>query len=213
MLEQITKNIKHGWVTTLLGVLIIIGSIAAVFIPSLSWEWDKCLMGISIGIAFIGAPDPKKTDTTGLMLATVVVVTMFACKRWHNAGTVTKDSTWTEYKKDTLLVKGQTVKTIVNFDSIKKVLIHLQTITDTGRIEKTSADGKQKLIFTLDKQGQVIANCETSDKLIEYLSKEIHRLKEERNTIVAYQSPPWEKNLIWFLIALVAVLLLIVIKK
>jgi membrane associated rhomboid family serine protease len=51
---KVVKNVKQ-WKTTALGIILIVASIASVFIKSVSWS--DAVFGIGIGLVLIFSPD------------------------------------------------------------------------------------------------------------------------------------------------------------
>lgn len=51
---KVVKNVKQ-WKTTALGIILIVASIASVFIKSVSWS--DAVFGIGIGLVLILSPD------------------------------------------------------------------------------------------------------------------------------------------------------------
>jgi hypothetical protein len=67
------KNINKGWITSLVGYLIIFACLVAVFIGKATWT--DAVLGMGVGITLLGLPDPKApgAGTTGVVGGLVVL--------------------------------------------------------------------------------------------------------------------------------------------
>lgn len=48
------KNAKDGWISTVIGIVIILSAITSVFIPDLNIDWTGAGVGMAVGIGLIG---------------------------------------------------------------------------------------------------------------------------------------------------------------
>lgn len=55
--KSVHNNIKTGWKTTILGVIIILATLASIFlVPGITW-WPEGFVGIAIGVVLWFVPD------------------------------------------------------------------------------------------------------------------------------------------------------------
>ena len=63
---QLIKNIRTGWITTILGLVIFTASVASVFFAEgITW-WDASI-GLGIGLSLIFTPDTLIKKLSGLI--------------------------------------------------------------------------------------------------------------------------------------------------
>ena len=68
------KNINKGWMTSLLGYLVIFACLVSVFMKAASWT--DAAVGMAIGITLLGLPDPKLPGGTGVVGVLVLLSTL-----------------------------------------------------------------------------------------------------------------------------------------
>lgn len=65
MKNLITNNIKHGWKTTLVGIVLLIASVVSVFISNLNINWTEALPVVLVSLVLLGIKDPRKKECNG----------------------------------------------------------------------------------------------------------------------------------------------------
>jgi hypothetical protein len=149
------------------------------------------------------------------IIAFILLASFCSCQKPLLQTHITSDSTWTNFKKDTLFVKSESVQKVINYDSIKQVLNELMLKGQKPEIVYTnSSQSPTKLIFKLDNKGNVVADCTKGDQLIEYLSQENNRLRKSYQVKIIKELPDIYKYIIGGLAAISASsFVLLLIKK
>lgn len=65
-IDKLSERLVKSWLTTLIGVVIIVGSLVSHFV--LKTEWLETLIGIAVGVAFLPMRDPEKGASIYLLL-------------------------------------------------------------------------------------------------------------------------------------------------
>lgn len=114
------------------------------------------------------------------------------------------------YKDTSVVIKGDDVKAAIT-DSIMNVLRSLQAQGKPAVIEyRNTPESNTHMTFSLDKSGNLQADCETKDSTIKFLLEHIRTLQQK--TEIIYQVPEWAKIVMCALglYALVTTLILII---
>lgn len=148
-MNQYLKNITGGPIMSVLGVLIILASIASRFFPELNVDWTEVGIGISIGVAFLMAKDPKKPGGTAALLLFLMLSSCITYDRCLDKYGSTIDSV-TYYDTIPLYVPVPIIG-----DSLMGSLdeVYNQLKEDGDSVTLTSDSGKASALFTND-QGQ-----------------------------------------------------------
>lgn len=96
VLDKISQRLIKNWVTTLLGVAIIIGSLVAHFVSGL--DWTGTIIGICIGVVLLPMKDDSKAAMIVLLVLFSSCVTIKRCR--DKFGTLQVDTIQYVYKGD-----------------------------------------------------------------------------------------------------------------
>lgn len=200
------KNLTSDKLTTLLGVLIVLASIASVFMKTLGVDWGQASIGISAGI---GLMFYKRVDANGN--ATVVILLcalLVSCIR--PAATVHTETTKETYRDTTIYIAPTSVSTTINQDSVMTVL---QDMVSKGLkpqiIYKSVKDSPTNLVLKLSPSGKLIADCSTNEQVIKLLLKEVERLKQDVHYVSIKEIPHWFKTLFFVVLGFLIISLII----
>jgi len=70
------QNVGRGWITSLIGLVIIIAALASVFTKHATW--GDAALGMAVGVGLLGLPDPKKPGT-GVVGALALALVFGGC--------------------------------------------------------------------------------------------------------------------------------------
>ncbi len=183
-LLQLLKNIKHGWITTLIGSIIAIATFVCVYHPAINWDWERAYPALIIASILLVSPNPP--DSKGGMAACIGFLFCFLLMTFCTKPPVSVKETIT-IKEVPVFVKGDTVKTQLNMDSL---LVALRALKAMGHSPKVIyRKGETRLIYQLDSTGNLNTLCLTQDQLITTQQKEIERLSNTRE--VVEKTPQW----------------------
>ncbi len=205
------KNIRKGPFTTILGIVIILASLASVFFGDSSWT--EAVIGITCGAGFLFAPDPKKPGGTGgtaaVVIFIVVIVFLASCKTIApQVNTAEKESYKESYTPAKVTVEGAKISTGIDSAQLAAIIAQLKAGKDT--VIYRDRDGNVSMKYYLNASGKPQVECESKDRHIEYLEKEVERERSSVKTEIKTETytPVWMWVLFGFQLALNAVLIL-----
>ncbi len=206
------KNFKNGPIMSALGIIIILASVASVFVKSLGIDWTQAAVGCGIGITLLGLKDPNgggNATAVALMLGVFAIV-MVSCQPPINNTRVIE----TIYKDTTFNIKGGSVGQVVDDgELIKKILLAMKANGAKNPIYQTPANnnsnGFAKLTFKLDSLNRLYAQCDCKDSAFKATLKDIYD-KEVKQVLVTKEVIP--KWLIAIIIMMGGVVILLAIK-
>lgn len=180
---------KH-YITTIIGLIIIVASIVSVFYNNTSWT--EASVGITLGFGFMFSKDNWKGGTAAVILLLWLLVS--ACKTPQATHTGVNETYKETLKQVQVAVPGASVSTAIDSSALAAMLGQLQRGRDTVIYRNNQA----VLKFYTDTAGRLQAECEAIPQLITTLQKEIDRLRKETEakTIIEYKTPVWA----WLLI-------------
>ena len=153
-------NLKKGPKTTILGIVVILASIASVFIVD-GIRWGSAVIGLMVGCGLLFSGDPKKFTGAGMLALTVLLAGCSGCCSYEKC--VDK------YGTDTVMQK---VKVPVDTFREVKVPVPADTVTVTDTFHKIpyepktvkSQEGRAIVTYWRDKYTHALhmqAECDT----------------------------------------------------
>lgn len=99
-IDRLSDRLVKSWLTTLVGVIIIVGSLVSHFV--LQTEWLETLIGIAVGVAFLPMKDPEKGASIFILL---LAFTLSSCVTYNRCQSKFGEvSTQTKVIEDTIKV-------------------------------------------------------------------------------------------------------------
>lgn len=202
-------NITKSPLTTILGLLIIVASIASVFVTALEMDWTDAGIGVALGAAFLFAPD-SKSKSKAAMIVFFLTASLSSCVTYEKCQDkfgLVHDTTYVHKEvqivvHDTIVTQADTVGTIIKFRDNGKI------ITDTVVIENP-ATGMQ-LKYWRDVAGRLRAQCESKADTVIVTNTVTKEVKVPCPPVSTFKpSPtPWYTKW-WFWMCLGAALLMV----
>ena len=212
----ILGNVRKGPVTTLVGIVIILASIASVFyLPDVGWA--EATVGLVVGSLLAFSKDPKKPPTGGLSLLVggLLLVALSGCytrqacldKVCPKTSSQTVDSTHTtttiEYRDSIITLPGDTARYFYNEPCDSTGVLKAFEASIMGNLNNAIAH-----IRSRNNRLEVECLCTEQKQEVRRLTTEIKELKERRQTstevrTITERYIPWYAN--WKFIAGLAV--------
>ncbi|KAB2918691.1 MAG: hypothetical protein F9K23_00710 [Bacteroidetes bacterium] len=198
------NRIVNNPVTSIIGIIIIIASIASVFTNGTSWT--EAGVGIGLGIGLLVSKDNRNTGGTAALLMLLLLL-LGGCKT-PTPVVNTVEETYKETLKDVqVAVPGATVSTGIDSSALAAILGQLKHGRDTVIYRNSQA----VLKFYTDTSGRLQAECEALPQVINTLQKEIERLRKEAatKTVTVLKTPVWA----WLVLGAAGIIIFILTAK
>lgn len=185
-------NIRRSWITTVVGIIIILASLVSVFALE-KVTWGEAAIGIVIGVILAFMNEKRKGPPPACIVLMAVSILLFQscniCKRCTrkcpptvSIETEKKDSASTDVKETT---KDSVITT--KEDKVPTVIIN-PCDTATGdvkdiEIERRGEDGKASVkVKSRNGQLHIDCNCDSEKLIIEKQSRELRALRYHTET-------------------------------
>lgn len=194
---------------SILGIIIILASVASVFVKSLGVDWSQAAVGCGIGIGLLGLKDP---NGGGNVAAVALILGMFAIVLVSCQPPISNTHTIeTKWRDTTIYLKGDQISSTIETDSIKAVLLALKKQNKPTQIiykNYNSSSQWASLRYSLDSLGNVRTDCNCKDSAFKASLKEIYDKEVKIVPVDSNELPFWNVALLC-LLGLSVVLLVI----
>lgn len=206
------NNITKSPLTTILGLLIIIASIASVFVTELQMDWTDAGIGVALGAAFLFAPDGKKSGGKAAMIVFLMSGTcLSSCVTYEKCQDkfgVVHDTTYV-HKEVKIVVHDTIVKAADTVGAIIKWRNNGKVITDTVIVENPATG--MALKYWRDQAGRLRAQCESKQDTVIVTNTVTKKVKVDCPPVTHFEPKPTPWYAKWWFWMCMGVVIWIVI--
>lgn len=201
MTERIFKN----WKTTLLGIIMLVGSLLLVYYGKATLTEASAFMVAGFSMFFL--KDPKNNGLSIVLLALI----FYSCQK-PVVNTTVHEREKITYRDTIITLESKTVERITDAenDSIKYLLNELKLQGKKPVIVYKNNKENISLTYKLDELGRLVTSCNTDKELIRLQNLEIQRLKNEKQIVTKYKTPSWIRNTLFICIVLILILISVI---